>query len=309
MIRTFHPIGQGAFYSEQFENYTIVYDCGSATRVALVENEIKKTFSKNHLINAVFISHFHVDHVNGLEFLLKYCNIQNIFLPLLNDDEKIQLLIHNSIQGSNNIFIRNLVLNPINTLSEFGVHVYLIPPIDEEPRENQEDEGTTINIEENDYSNGNLPQGKIKLTSLKIPNWVFIPFNFQRTERSRKLKDELTKKNISINNISDFDSIWADSQQKTELISAYKKIPGGFNTNSMTLYSGFEQKSPYIDKLYNPREFWYCCHFEFWNLSGCLYLGDYDAKGASKWANLYREYASYWNNIGVIQIGYVTVKC
>ena len=28
MERIIHPIGQGAFYSEQFKNFKIVYDCG-----------------------------------------------------------------------------------------------------------------------------------------------------------------------------------------------------------------------------------------------------------------------------------------
>lgn len=28
MIRTFHPIGQGAFYTEKFDDgFTVVYDC------------------------------------------------------------------------------------------------------------------------------------------------------------------------------------------------------------------------------------------------------------------------------------------
>jgi ribonuclease BN (tRNA processing enzyme) len=82
MTRTFHPIGQSAFYSEKFESgFTIVYDCGGSTK-AIVEQEIQNSFEKDEKIDIVFISHFHNDHINGLEFLLKYCDVQKVVLPL-----------------------------------------------------------------------------------------------------------------------------------------------------------------------------------------------------------------------------------
>lgn len=48
MIRTFHPVGQGAFYTEDFGDFRIVYDCGSST-------ERKKT---PPLINKIIESAF-----------------------------------------------------------------------------------------------------------------------------------------------------------------------------------------------------------------------------------------------------------
>ena len=44
MIRTFHPVGQGAFYSEEFFNpegdcvFRAVYDCGSLKYCGLQRN-------------------------------------------------------------------------------------------------------------------------------------------------------------------------------------------------------------------------------------------------------------------------------
>ena len=44
MIRTFHPVGQGAFYSEEFFNserncvFRVVYDCGSLKNCGLQRN-------------------------------------------------------------------------------------------------------------------------------------------------------------------------------------------------------------------------------------------------------------------------------
>ena len=55
MLRTFHPIGQGAFYTEEFSDYTIVYDCGSDNNVDLIKSEIRNTFEENKIIDAVFI--------------------------------------------------------------------------------------------------------------------------------------------------------------------------------------------------------------------------------------------------------------
>lgn len=49
MIRSFLPVGQGAFYCEQFggfaetERVNIIYDCGSSTNVKLVEEQIKNS--------------------------------------------------------------------------------------------------------------------------------------------------------------------------------------------------------------------------------------------------------------------------
>lgn len=71
MIRTFHSVGQGAFYSEDFDNFKMVYDCGSYKNKDLIENEVKNSFDTKEVIDAVFVSHFHEDHINGLEFLLK----------------------------------------------------------------------------------------------------------------------------------------------------------------------------------------------------------------------------------------------
>lgn len=67
MFRTINPIGQGAFYTEQFYNqyqkniYNIIYDCGSATEIRIVERNIDKIFNTIKTIDIVFISHLHDD--------------------------------------------------------------------------------------------------------------------------------------------------------------------------------------------------------------------------------------------------------
>ena len=90
MIRSFLPVGQGAFYCEQFmwnfetERINIVYDCGSSTNVKLVEEQIKNNFEKDEIIHAVFISHLDEDHINGIPFLLKYCKVKKNLFSIIN---------------------------------------------------------------------------------------------------------------------------------------------------------------------------------------------------------------------------------
>ena len=98
VTRTLHPIGQGAFYTEKFEydgqQCNVVFDCGGRA-LSVIEERVKKyckRLSREQkvelpTIDAVFISHFHNDHVNGLETLLTNAEVECIFLPLLNDDE------------------------------------------------------------------------------------------------------------------------------------------------------------------------------------------------------------------------------
>ena len=73
VVRGIHPVGQGAFFTEQFLDesgkvvYNVVYDCGSFTsQPNLLEYEIRNTFERNAHIDLLFISHFDEDHVNGL---------------------------------------------------------------------------------------------------------------------------------------------------------------------------------------------------------------------------------------------------
>ena len=92
ITRTFHPIGQGAFYTEEFhfesdKTYRVVFDCGGNENI--IGNIVKNAFyhrdedSPQTVIDAVFISHFDDDHVNGLPFLFQYYDVRNLVLPLL----------------------------------------------------------------------------------------------------------------------------------------------------------------------------------------------------------------------------------
>ncbi len=124
LVRTFHPIGHGAFYTERFYEdnnpqpiFTAVYDCGSITKGNALRSAIDSEFRTYKNINVVFISHFHEDHINGLDYLQRKCNIQNIVIPLMPESFIVYTMICNVFRWGVNNQANNLIssLNNQNT--------------------------------------------------------------------------------------------------------------------------------------------------------------------------------------------------
>ena len=74
MTRTFHPVGQGGFFTEVFRDdsskkkFTVAYDVGSNTADKKYLQEAIDLVGK---VDVVFLSHLHKDHINGLPLLLQ----------------------------------------------------------------------------------------------------------------------------------------------------------------------------------------------------------------------------------------------
>lgn len=306
MERTFNAIGQGGFYTEKFNDFNMVFDCGTETDVKIINTSIEDKFKKYEIIDAVFISHLHNDHVNGLDHLLSYCNVQRVFLPLLTEEQKVILLIDSYCRGSKKgDFNVRLIESPEETLGECNV-IYVKPDNENGRNENGSD------ISDVDSYDIQALQGQIdsgtKITFSNKREWVFIPYNFQEDKRVKKLQDELNKNGISLKNINDFESAWKNNVQKDKIINSYKSVRGDLNTNSMVIYSGmrFDNKSLKMIPVCSSVA---CslaesCEKENYNMHnvGCLYLGDYDAKGKIKWGKLKDRYKIYWDQLGVIQL-------
>lgn len=306
LIRTFHPVGQGAFYTEDFENFKIVYDCGSSTKSKkkslLIKKIIESTFIKKQVIDAVFISHLHEDHVNGLKSLLKHCIVRKLFLPFITLSEKIDIYVQNYIFGYQSQFIERLIFNSNSISEEFNLEIVFVPLADNESAINIEIEPSLIEAVKSD----DLKQNP-RIKTSKVPDWVFIPFNFRHSQRSTDLLNALknlkNKENISIEDIADFEKHWKNNEDRKKIIDAYKSVPGSLNTNSMTLYSG-PDKVNYTDFYLNMISRFNlnstCC-FNL-GLVGCIYFGDYDASGSLKFKQLENKYSTYWGNVGTVQV-------
>ena len=98
MTRTIHPVGQGAFYSEAFINevsrdsFTAVYDCGG--KVDAVKREIERL----QRVDILFISHFHDDHVNMVQYLIKNKSVCRVVFPRVSPCRFLVDYIRNSMK-------------------------------------------------------------------------------------------------------------------------------------------------------------------------------------------------------------------
>jgi hypothetical protein len=314
--RTFHPVGQGAFYTERHKisngkDFTIVYDCGSF-QLTNLKNRIKSAFQKGEEIDILFISHFHVDHINGIKELKERCKIKRVILPLLDDKTKYILKINNYL--AKNYKETTLMDNPKRFFDE---------------------ETSIIQIEEGGYQDRRVNPDEIEDinrlnnvdkkksgtvfscdTSLSYNDqWLFIPFNYKQEERFN-LFNKLLEKEYPYIPLNKLDDIKIIEKYETELKKIYKKINGDLNVTSMILFSGSITPTPirywhipikphpsqYYEYYSWPHDFKYL-NYEYRIPSGCLYTGDINLK---KDENIAKEIKSrllrLWDSIGTIQI-------
>lgn len=290
--RTFHPIGQGAFYSEQHKNFTIVYDCGSKTKSSISDLVVKNAFPENHIIDILFISHFDKDHVNKISILKKQYKIKRVILPLLHDSQKIFLLNIYRLLRINDLLLIN---NPKQFFGKDTDIIYVSTNMIEQIRDiNTLIDGETINSG----------------TSLKLNNnsydWLFIPYNHKYSSRNQLLEQKLIQNGFNINKLkNDVNYTLKEIENdvgkngKREFKKIYNSLPKDgtdtcINENSMLVYSGVDKekfckiKCEYGNSQFNKNDF----------RIGCIYTGDTDLN-IVKISNVYSK---YWQFVGIIQI-------
>ena len=326
VTRTFNAVGQGAFYCESFEvlgnRMNIVYDCGTNSKKKYLEREIKSRFKKGEIIDALFISHLHDDHVNGIPILLNYCQVKKIIFPIISNSSYKVMLKIKAIQEDETKFTIKLIENTINAISELVDYSNEIKYIgvnaigaENRPRENN----NQIEI----VSSGTDVVESINFNLNEI--WSYIPFNFQNPENLSTLINKLLYLGINVDELEKMDSNkWTN--QSDILKKAYKAIPGNFNAHSMVLYSGEKEMYRSIHRMHRKyrkyrvhrmdgrmEELYYNKDIVFYNECfdeyfddtiniGCLYTGDYNASNPEAFKDLKARYEEYWPYIGCVQI-------
>lgn len=311
MLRSFLPVGQGAFYCEQFyyrpdrEKVNIIYDCGSSTDVELVESQIRNNFEKGEVIQAVFISHLDDDHINGIPFLLKYCKVKNMFFPLVTGTDKIYLYMQHIVDGgSADSFAMRFLENPRRAFEWFYIEdtPMLHSVVAREQDIQQMDRGQDAVPVNSGTNVTSIIFGNTLEEYKMYQRWCYIPFNFRQPERLQKLQDELNKKFGSDMGNKDLRRIWENGSNadRRNIKEAYKEVKESLNINSMTLYSGVEEDYEYRQFIATNRCPCKCsCDGK---AAGCLYMGDYDASGVQKWKEIRHAYRKYWKAIGCVQV-------
>ncbi|GGK80588.1 hypothetical protein [Amphritea balenae] len=310
--RIFHPVGQGGFFTEELRYHTahkknskkrtrevfrVAYDCGSVTSKVALEKQIN-TF-ENKIFDVLFISHFDTDHINGLKYLLTKCVVEKVVLPAIGHDEQIRL----AVMYSNNKEFSSFCADPAGYIRRAsrngeGTKIIFVKPY------TGEGSGEELDLDEEPSSSiTTIDSGRIiKKKNLSLP-WVYIPFNFEGENRAAEVAKTLGSMGVSIKTGQDLKNYLDDPNPKVkdDIIKAFKKIKGGPNTNSLTLYSGPDlDEQRQICWLVNieSKNFFHSCSRN----PACIYLGDYDAGGGRKWRQLYENFESYWHYVGTIQI-------
>lgn len=318
MIRSFNPVGQGAFYTEKFslngEEYNFVFDCGSNTSInkssgmgSYLEMEIDGVFDIGEEIEAVFISHCDTDHINGLDRLLRTRHVKKLFMPLIPEENKTIMLMQTYVTFGykKNLFFEDIISNPLSIVDKEYYNVTQVILVKESTEQvlNQEDNINSFDLNENIYDE--IDSGsELVLKIYKYPIWKFVLSNFKEDERISELIKAFKSEKIPIpKNSNDMIDIWL--KHKNKIIAVYNrkskvKITGDINTNSLLVYSG---KASNINvSMISIKDSLIWGRNRSNTPAGCMYLGDYDAKGPLKWKWIKDVYLDEWRDIHIWQL-------
>ncbi|KDE71255.1 hypothetical protein FUSO6_01445 [Fusobacterium necrophorum DAB] len=313
MNRIFVPVGQGAFYIEDFTEGVVIYDCGSSTKTDKEIANIIDSYLKKKVVYAIFISHFHQDHISGIPHILKNYEVKNIFFPLMRENEKIIMQSYHLVnKGKQGDFIFKFIENPLETIREIVGDSKI--PILYEVLEEIEDESEIKDTVENKSSEiKKISSGSNVANEVGISNWEFILFNFREKSRIEELEKKFKESEPLEDSLGEFIRRKIENNDLKNIQEIYSKIPGDLNTNSMTLFSGSSREVDVGILLICPDSFYPFVFFdktpecfdkirEFFKKSGALYTGDYDAGGKHKIRKLMKKYEKYWERIGCLQL-------
>lgn len=253
IVRTFHPVGQGAFYSERFqlwkpkiETHNIVYDCGVCyKKEKQAVHVVNQAFAGKDEIDYLFISHLDYDHVSLAYAILP--RVKNIVLPLVSKEELIIAMMFYVVSeesGAASFFSE--IINRIKDGNRRNTVIFV----------------GDVEVAPNESDNTNVVMSGTEIVPQWDYDWVLIPHNVKYHSRRQELTDELGKlihqkefveeivgqglktfktadELLSKLNERDFaGKVLVMPNLKKAIKSAYTSIEGGTNENSLLLYSG-----------------------------------------------------------------------
>lgn len=336
IVRTFHPVGQGAFYSERFydghNTFNVAYDCGTLHVGNCHKNLVRQSFTKEDIVDCLFISHLDEDHISLVSTLKdSVLLIKKVVLPLI-DKEKVMLLmflsrtlgmievyefwsmIHDAMNGSSTI-------NDVGNFSSYKNENSYYEDKQSHMRPQLQFVIQNQNVRINPSIEFHRYNSRI---SPFIPDWIFVAYN-KHIERQEELENNLKEiiadsefqnalKSVgviikTVQDLTDalsmgiFVDIMGSQVIKKFLRKAYNDIAGTINSNSLLVYSGpTSEDHRYFSKDCPCRCFIFehsrCHRFLLSERVACIYTGDSDLDIR----NYRNEFQDLWNNVGTIQL-------
>ena len=296
LVRTFHPVGQGAFYTEVFNDSfgrqtVMVYDCGTESPNGddIVKTQIKGFADSipRRKIDYLFISHLHYDHISGLVDLMNILPPQRILVPMLPIDVILLYRINNLVRyGAAAIKTDNLIQDIYLGSNEgedrivSANNVYGIRPQSDYDRDNKlyPRYFNTVNDD------------TLIIKKIDEPWWRFRPFNSidLLDQRAQKFLDLVRQIPGLLDNYYHLNvSMVLEEDVRSKLKNAYRESVNFANDNIYTLVV---ESEPVLRSPMNERDL----------LAGCVYFGDF-CPTKERWKRFNNTIDDYCN-IGCVQI-------
>lgn len=289
--RTFHPVGQGAFFTEQFYRddattllYNVVYDCGSKSQgiKTQMERSIRNVFHDKKKIDVLFLSHFDDDHINFVKTLKDkgYLSGTRIFIPMLAAEEWLGIEPY----VSNYHYILSL-----NDSTQGRTRVIKVRFFDEEVGEWQRPI-VIDDIEGDTISSGSLLQLNLPVQDVV---WYYAPFNVQFNALIAKFREKLGNEGLYYERLTDKDYVLGNISKLKQIYRNLGKKPSGgtaINLNSLLVmsYPKDAEKCCFVDSIWMSGYYWeHWMYHRNWSYPGsCLYTGDTSANETFVWQRI-----------------------
>lgn len=285
----FNGVGQGLFYSASICDshgrvFNFVYDCGTFydKDKKLLNKKICNCFSGD-TIDALFISHFHKDHISGIPELIKRYKIKYVFLPFFTKEEIILLRKKYGWEAGDELY--DFYTDPVEYFEGRVERIYVISGNNNDNsndncfRSSEHDERFANSDEENGFhirtrvedittNKQGTPVVKCSDVSFKLYglNWHFKIYQDQdyatqlrikntiKQEYRKKFGEDFTKESVAA--ITDTDKIKLCKD-------IYNKVKYGINQTSLVLCHYPDQ---YINcySLFDSKYCCNCCHDCCW---------------------------------------------
>ena len=130
VTRTQYPVGQGCFHAgrirrgnetpSELGDFHYIYDCGSKHGSALREAIGTYRTQTSH-VNALFVSHLHEDHVNGIDRLLGAVKVDTVYLPYVDNVMSVLNVIEADVNGALSASLVEASIDPRSWFGRRGV--------------------------------------------------------------------------------------------------------------------------------------------------------------------------------------------